>query len=114
MPSLLVLVLYNLSHFEEVLAAWHDAGAMELTIIDGLGTRLPSEQVRREDLPILPSIRDLLQADDAPRRIIFAAVPDALIDPIVAVTERILGDLRERGNGVLVVLPVSRVVGFRY
>jgi len=114
MPSLMVLVLYNLSHFEEVLAAWHDAGAIELTVMDGLGTRLPSEQARRDDLPILPSIRDLLQSDDAPRRIIFAVVPDELVDPIAAVTERVLGDLRERGTGVLVVVPVSRVVGFRY
>jgi len=114
MPSLIVLVLYNLSHFEDVLTAWHDAGAMELTIMDGLGTRQPSEQARRDDLPILPSIRDLLQADDAPRRVIFSVVPDGLVDPIVAVTERLLGDLRERGNGVLVVVPISRVVGFRY
>ena len=114
MPSMMILVLYNLSHFEEVLAAWHDAGALELTIMDGVGTRLPSEQAGRDDLPLLPSMRDLLQADDAPRRVIFAAVPDELADPIVAATERILGDLRERGNGILVVLPVSRIVGFRY
>jgi hypothetical protein len=110
----MVLVLYNLGHFEEVLAAWHDAGALELTIMDGVGTRLPSEQLGRDDLPLLPSIRDLLQADDAPRRIIFAAVPDELVDPIAAVTERVLGDLRERGNGILIVVPVSRIVGFRY
>jgi hypothetical protein len=110
----MVLVLYNLSHSEEVLAAWHDTGAVELTTMEGLGTRLPSEQARRDDLPMLPSIRDLLQSDDAPRRIIFAVVPDELVDPIAAVTEQVLGDLRERGNGVLVVLPVSRVVGFRY
>ena len=41
MPNLLMLVLYNLNHFEEVVAAWHDNGAAELTIMDGLGTRLP-------------------------------------------------------------------------
>lgn len=111
MPSLAVLVLYNLSHVEEVLAAWHDAGAAEVTIMDGLGTRLPSEQARRDDLPLLPSIRDLLQADDAPRRIIFAAVPEAAVDALVLATERVLGDLRGRGNGILLVLPISRAVG---
>jgi hypothetical protein len=111
-PSLAILVLYNLNHFEEILAAWHDAGAAELTIIDGLGTRLPQEQARRDDLPILPTIRDLLQSDDAPRRVIFAAVPDETVDRLVQVTERILGDLRERGNGIFVALPLARVVGF--
>jgi hypothetical protein len=113
MPSLAILVLYNLNHVEEILAAWHDAGAAELTIMDAVGTRLPSEQAGRDDLPLLPTIRSLLQSDDAPRRVIFAAVPDWLIDPLIAETERILGDLRERGNGILLVFPITRAVGLR-
>ena len=32
---------------------------------------------------------------------------------VMAATERILGDLRERGNGVLLVVPIARVVGLR-
>ena len=113
MSSLVVLVLYNLSHFEEVLAAWHDAGATTVTILEGMGTRAPEEQARRADLPILPTIRDLLQADDAPRRIIFSVVPDDLVDAVVDATERIVGDLSEPQNGILFVLPVARVVGLR-
>jgi hypothetical protein len=113
MPNLLMLVLYNLNHFEDVVAAWHDNGAPELTIMDGVGTRLPWEQMKRDDLPLLPSIRDLLQSDDAPRRIIFTTVPDHVVDPLIVVTERILGDLHERGNGTLIALPVARVVGLR-
>ena len=108
-----MLVLYNLSHFEEVVAAWHDNGAAELTIIDALGTRLPWEQTRRDDLPLIPSIGDLLQSDDAPRRIIFTTVPDHVVDPLIATTERVLGDLHERGNGTLIALPVTRIVGLR-
>ena len=113
MPSLMVLVLYNLGHFEEVLTAWHDAGAIELTIMDGVGTRLPSEQAGRDDLPLLPSIRDLLEADDAPRRVIFTVVEDDRVEALIAAAERVLGDLRERGNGILVILPASRVLGLR-
>jgi hypothetical protein len=109
-----MLFLYTLQHFEQLLAAWHDAGAVEVTIIDGVGTRRPSEQAGRNDLPLLPSIRDLLQADDAPRRVILTVVEEDRIDPLIAATERVLGDLREQGNGILVVLPVSRIVGYRY
>ena len=113
MPNLLMLVLYNLDHFEEVVAAWHDNGAAELTIIDGLGTRLPWEQMRRDDLPLLHSIRDLLQSDDAPRRIILTAVPDHVVDRLILATEGVLGDLNERGNGTLIALAAARIVGLR-
>jgi nitrogen regulatory protein PII len=113
MSSLVVLILHDLRRFEEVLAAWHDAGAASTTILDALGTRDPREQARREDLPLLPSIRDLLHADDAPRRMIFSIVRDELVDPLVRATERVLGDLAEEGNGLLFVLPVARTVGVR-
>jgi len=111
MPSLVVLVLHDLSHFEETLAAWHDAGATAVTIVDALGTRTTREQARREDLPILPSIRDLLQSDDAPRRVVFTAVPDQLLDKLIEATEHVVGDLREEGNGVVMVLPIARAKG---
>ena len=113
MSSLVVLVIYNLSRFEEVLAAWHDAGATAVTILEGVGTRSPEEQARRADLPILPSIRDLLQSDDAPRRIIFSVVRDELVEPIADATRGVTGDLSEPQNGILFVLPVSQVFGLR-
>ena len=113
MSSVVVLILHDLRRFEEVLAAWHDAGAAATTILEALGTRDPREQARREDLPLLPSIRDLLHADDAPRRIIFSVVPEETVEPLVQATEGVLGDLAEEGNGILFVLPVARTVGIR-
>ena len=113
MPSLVVLVLHDLSHLEEALAAWHDAGATSVTTFDALGTRTVHEQARREDLPILPSIRDLLQSDDAPRRVVFTVVADELVDALIAAAERVLGELSEAGNGIVLVLPVARAAGLR-
>lgn len=113
MSSVVILVLHNLSRFEEVLAAWHDAGAPAVTIYDCVGTRDVREQARRDDLPLLPTIRDLLQSDDAPRKTILAVVPDEAVDAIVRATEKTVGDLRQPGNGILFVLPTTRVVGMR-
>jgi nitrogen regulatory protein PII len=113
MYSTVVLILHDQRHFEEVVAAWHDAGAPAVTIVDAKGTRDPRERARREELPLLPSIRDLLQSDDAPRRMVLALVRDEAVDALVAATERVLGDLSKEGNGLLFVLPVSRVVGLR-
>ena len=44
-------------------------------------------------------------------RTIFTIIPDDLVERILAVTEQIVGDLNEPGNGILVVLPADSVHG---
>ena len=112
MPSMVVLVLHDLSRFTDIMNAWHDAGAPAVTILEGLGTREPKEQARRE-LPLMPSIRDVFQAEDMPRTTVFSIVPDAIVDQLGEVTEELLGDLSEPGKGIFFVLPVTRVIGLR-
>lgn len=113
MASMIVLVIHDLTHLDDLLSKWHEAGAPALTMIDCVGTRGVGEQVKSDDLPLLPKIRDLLQNDDAPRKMVFAIVPDETVDRLVDATVEILGDMMEAGNGILFVLPVSRVVGLR-
>ena len=113
MSSMIVLVIHDLSQFDELLDRWHDAGAPALTMFDCVGTRGPREQGERDDLPLMPTIRDLLQSDDAPRKMIFSIVPDDAVDPIVDATVDMLGDPSEEGKGILFVLPVARVIGLR-
>ncbi len=113
MPSMVMLVLHDLTYFNAVMAAWRDTGAPAITILDSVGTRELEEQVARDDLPLMPSVRDLLQSDDAPRKSIFAIVEDAIVDPLIEATEKVMGDLSEAQKGILFVLPVTRVVGYR-
>ncbi len=113
MPSMVMLVLHDLTYFNAVMAAWRDTGAPAITILDSVGSRELEEQVTRDDLPLMPSIRDLLQSDDAPRKSIFAIVEDAIVDPLIEATEKVMGDLSDAQKGILVVLPVTRVVGYR-
>ncbi len=113
MPSMVMLVLHDLTYFNAVIAAWRDTGAPAITILDSVGTRELEEQVARDDLPLMPSIRDLLQSDDAPRKSIFTIVEDAIVDPLIEATEKVMGDLAEAQKGILFVLPVTRVVGYR-
>ena len=112
MPSLVVLVMHDLTHFTNVLSAWHDAGAPAITILEGLGSREPKEQARRE-LPLMPSLRDVLQAEDMPRTTIFSVVPDDVADALAEATDEVLGDMTEPGKGILFIVPVTRVMGLR-
>ena len=113
MPSLAFLVLHDLNHFDDILSAWHDAGAPAITILDAVGTRDLKEQASRDDLPLMPSIRDLIQSDDAPRTTIFSVVPDDIVDKLADATEKLMGDLSEKGKGIFFVVPVTRVIGLR-
>jgi hypothetical protein len=113
LPSLVVLILHNIARFEAVLAAWHDAGAPAVTILDCVGTRDVREKLQREELPILPSIRDLLASDDAPRKMIMSVVPGEIVNLLIKATEDAVGDLTAPGNGILFVVPLSRVAGLR-
>ena len=113
MTSMVVLVLHDLSKFSEILSAWHDAGAPAVTIFDGLGTREPGETNFSDDLPLMPTIRDLIQADDMPRTMVFTVVPDEVVDDIANATLELMGDLSEEGKGILFVLPVAKVWGLR-
>lgn len=113
MPSLVVLVMLDLSQCREVLSAWHEAGATATTIVDSTGTRSAKERVSRDDLPVLPSLKDLLQPDETPRKIVFSVVADDVVDRVIQATMEVVGDLAEPGKGILFVLPVTRVMGLR-
>jgi nitrogen regulatory protein PII len=110
---MVVLILHNVARFHDVLSAWHEAGVPAVTILDCVGTRDVQEKLQIEELPILPSIRDLLPGDDAPRKMILSIVPGEIVEWLIKATEEAVGDLMEPGNGILFVLPVSRVVGLR-
>lgn len=112
MSSMVVLVMHDLSHFTDVLSAWRSAGAPAVTILEGLGSREPKEQALRE-LPMMPSVRDVLQAEEMPRTTIFSVVPDEVVDRLTQATVEVLGDLSEPGKGILFVLPVAQVLGLR-
>lgn len=113
MPSLVVLVMYDMNLFDDVISAWREAGAPAVTILDSVGTRELEEQGRGDDLPLIPTIRDLMRSEEAPRKTIFSVVDDDRVQPIADATERVIGDLSEPHRGILFALPVTLVRGQR-
>ncbi len=113
MYSMVLFVLHDMNRLDAVMNAWREAGAPAITILDSVGTREIDEHGRRDDLPLMPTIKDLLQGDDAPRKTMFSIVENATVDALVEATEEVVGDLSEAGQGILAVMELSRVVGFR-
>ena len=55
----------------------------------------------------MPSLSDFFVQSENLSRTIFTIIHDELVERILAVTERIVGDLDKPGNGILIVLPVD-------
>ena len=113
MYSTIFLVLLDFGRLDDIIHAWREAGAPAITILDSVGTRELGELKRRDDLPLMPSIKDLIQEDDGPRKTMFAIVESDKVDSIIEATEKTLGDLAEEGKGILMVMDLAKVVGYR-
>lgn len=113
MTHLLVLVLDNVEQCPAVLDAWQKAGVRGVTIMESTGLgRVRS--VIRDDLPLVPSLRDLLSSQELHHRTLFTVVDDEeILRRLIDATKEIVGDFSRPNTGLLFVVPVSFVLGLR-
>ena len=112
MYSLLVLVLDNAELLHDVLNAWEEAGVPGATVLESTGLRRVTAMFGRDDMPLVPSLRDLQAHEQDAHRTIFSVLDDdAIVDKAIAATESVVGDLSQPHSGILFVMPVTRVVG---
>ena len=110
---MIFFVLHDPGRLREILEAWEQAGVSGITILLSTGLkRLQASDVLREDLPLIPSIEDLIQQEESLNRTLFTIVKDeAMIDKVVDATQAIIGDLNNPNTGILTVLPVTKAYG---
>ena len=114
MDSLVVLVLAQPGKLPEVLQAWQDSGVAEATVIESTGLGRVRQMFGRDDLPLFASLRALSEYGESAHNTVFSVVDnDALVDRLVAVTQSVVGDLSEPNRGILFVVPLARVIGYR-
>ncbi len=112
MFSLVVFVLDSVEFLADLLVAWERAGVPGATVIESTGLARVARALSRDDVPLLPSLRDLTECEECPHRTLFAVVDDeAIVDRLIAATEKVVGDLSQPHTGILFVMPVTRVVG---
>jgi len=113
MTYMILLVLHDPNLLKDVLQAWEKAGVNGITILPSTGLkRLKAADALREDLPLIPSLEDLLQQEENLNRSLFTIVRDeAMVDQVVEATQKITGDLNLPNTVILAVLPVAKVYG---
>ena len=110
---LILLVLNDPDRLEDLLIAWEENGVQGATVLfsTGLG-RIRELAGWRDDMPLIPSLRDFYEVPENMNRTIFTVVKDeAQVDAVVATTRNVVGELDERETGLLLVLPVARAYG---
>ena len=113
MIQLVVFVVNNMDQCPNVLDAWEEAGAKGVTILESTGlARVRS--ATRDDLPLMPSLRDLLAAQELHHRTLFTVVEnDEILQKVIEASERVVGDFNKPDTGLLFVVPVTSVFGLR-
>lgn len=113
-PLLVALVLNDASLLENLMDAWEMVGGPGATVLDCVGRRQLKEALHMDDLPLFPSLADLMRGSETAQKLIFSIVPDgAVVDRLFETTEQITGKLDEQGTGLFFVLPLNFVRGWR-
>jgi hypothetical protein len=109
--NLLVFVLDNLEQMPDILEAWNEAGVTGTTILESTGQARFRHAIR-DDMPLMPDLRDVLASRELHHRTLFTVIEDEeTLERAIKATEDIIGDFSQHHTGLLFVLPVGRVMG---
>ena len=112
MYHMVLLIVDSVEQCFPVLDAWEALEVGGITILESTGLGRVKKSGPRDDLPLMPSLTNLLKGREERHRTIFTVVDsEEKVEQLIEATQKTIGDLNNAHNGVLFVLPVSRVVG---
>lgn len=114
MPNLIVAIMPNLDRCQDVLRTWDRLGVTGITILESAGLHgLKQVRGRRDDMPLIPSLRHLLETEEYHHRTAFVVVDDDFdLQGLLRATEQAVGGSFDApDSGLLFVAPLSHVLG---
>ncbi len=109
---LIVLVVNDPYQCKRLLNTWNEIGVPGATVIESLGLQQALKGVLRDNLPLLPMLRDIESSEESRNRTMFSVVPDQeTVDRVRIATEALLGSLEKKDTGFMFVVPVSEAYG---
>ncbi|MBM7843181.1 hypothetical protein [Herpetosiphon giganteus] len=107
----LIFILNDVDLLNEVLRAWEEQGVRGVTVLRSTGLGRIGNALYRDDAPLFPSLRELLEDDEMHHFTLLSVVQSSQVEHLVAVTEQITGSLNNPNTGFIVTMPVGRVFG---
>jgi len=112
MSYLVVLIVDDLDDCPAVLDAWEAAGVLGVTILASTGLGRIRRAGLRDDMPLMPSLQDLLESEEVHHRTLLSVVDSQeLVDKMVAIVQQVIGNLEDPHTGFLFVVPVIQAYG---
>jgi hypothetical protein len=115
MPKLIVMITPLLEEARTVAEGWQQAGAPGATFIESYGMRqLKAASQASEVLPGTISMIEIMRDQNETSVTLLCLVRDtAMVEKLLDVVKRVVGDLNGPDNGILFVIDVERAVGLR-
>jgi nitrogen regulatory protein PII len=105
--QLLVAVINDPQKLDDILAGLLDLGVRGATVIasEGMGMRLA------QDIPLFARLQIPIAHKRPENRTIFSVVHEERVDAVMALLQRVCGDLSRPGTGIAFTVPIDRLVG---
>ena len=105
--QLLVAVINDPQKLDEILAGLLELGVRGATVItsEGMGMRLA------QDIPLFARLQTPIARARPENRTIFTVVHEERIEPVMALLQRVCGDLSDPMTGIAFTVPLDRVEG---
>ena len=106
--QLLIAVINQEEKLDEILSALVELGVTGATIIasEGMG------RVLSHDIPIFAGLETLARRSRPQNQTIFSVIrEDDKVDRVIEVLQEICGNFEDPATGIVVTVPVSRVIG---
>lgn len=109
---MLIFVLNNEDHLEEILCEFTESGIRSATIIESTGMNKVLHNEYYKELPIFGSLKMLLNERRPFNKTIFTVIRDEQVKLAVSAIEKIVGDLSKPDVGIVFTVPVNFIEGF--
>jgi nitrogen regulatory protein P-II 1 len=112
MSFMVVLIVNDPDDCPAILDAWEACGTTGVTILESTGLGALRRTGLRDDLPLMPSLRDIFHSQESHHRTLISVVEtEQMVDKLVEEARDILGDLDRPHSGFLFVVPVLKAYG---
>lgn len=112
MSFLVVLIVDDPDDCSPILDRWEEIGVSGVTILESTGLGRLRRAALRDDISIMPSLRDIFSSREVPHRTLLSVVDDQeKVDQMVNSAQEIIGDLHDPSTGFMFVVPVLKAYG---
>jgi len=107
--KLVLIFLNRIECLEDLLIAFLEIGVTGATVIDSTGMG----RIISHDIPIFVGLRDAFPGSSPSNRTIFTVVKEEIVEKLATIVQEVCGSFDEPGSGMMIVLPVEKMYGFK-